>query len=174
MHWIGVSGSQTQAAVVERDVRKIIGSLLELIEDVGIVSGGALGVDFWAVDEALKINPKGDRVKVILPASLLAYSSHLHLRIEPGDIEASKHLETLILQLIRLQSLRNGSLIENSSCQEIDLSTYQALDWAVVELSNSLIVFQVNNSYGTQDTIDKARIKGIPIKHFSYDLSRGC
>ena len=39
-----------------------------------IVTGGALGTDYWPTEVALSIDP--DRLKVILPTSLETYAAH--------------------------------------------------------------------------------------------------
>lgn len=57
MKWIAISGSWRNAnSQVEKDVRETVKQIT--VKGNGIVTGGALGVDYWALDEALKIDKK--------------------------------------------------------------------------------------------------------------------
>ena len=47
---------------------------------------------------------------------------------------------------------------------------YFARNSLIVELADELMAFQVNKSAGTQDTIDKARLKGIPVSVREYTV----
>lgn len=63
MKWVAISGSwrKTDKKVendVRREVRKIITS------GNGIVTGGALEVDFFATDEVLKLNSSLDKLNL--------------------------------------------------------------------------------------------------------------
>jgi len=40
----------------------------------------------------------------------------------------------------------------------------------IIDIADELIAFHVNDSEGTQDTIIKARNKGIAVKVFSYKV----
>ena len=78
----------------------------------GIVSGGALGIDFIALDEALKSDPKAERVKIFLPTTLEKYSEHYRKHARLGTI-TSWQAENLIKQLTRLKQINQKALIEN-------------------------------------------------------------
>jgi hypothetical protein len=74
MTWVGVSGSWRYAPPGLSDAvhRKVAAALQA---GKSIVTGGALGVDFWATETALDIDPA--RLKVILPTSLATYARSL-------------------------------------------------------------------------------------------------
>ena len=59
------SGEKRNSSV-EADVRRTVRQAIERGD--GIVTGGALNVDYFATDEALKLDPKVARIKVFLPA----------------------------------------------------------------------------------------------------------
>ena len=40
----------------------------------------------------------------------------------------------------------------------------------IIENADELIAFHINESEGTQDTINKAKKKGIPVKVFTYSI----
>jgi anti-anti-sigma factor len=52
--------------------------------------------------------------------------------------------------------------------QVVNVTTYYLRNQDVVDMADELLVFQVNASSGTQDTVDKARMKGIPVVVFTY------
>ncbi len=52
-------------------MRKAVREILERKD--GIVTGGATGVDYFAMDEAMKIDPLASSLKVIIPANLESY-----------------------------------------------------------------------------------------------------
>jgi hypothetical protein len=166
MKWVGISGSWRAASQklkedVEQEVTRILNSRH------GIVTGGALGVDYLATDIALKRFPDGSRIKVFLPTSLESYARHYRKRANEGVI-TTVQAEKLIKQLETLQKLH--ALTENPAVSIVNTDSYYRRNSAVVEASDTLVAFQVNNSAGTQDTIDKAKNKGIPTHVFRYSV----
>lgn len=133
----------------------------------GIVSGGALGVDFIATDEALKApNPA---LRIILPTSLSVYRAHFMQRASEGVITEDA-ASGLIAQLDSVAALGNGSLIEmaGTACTE---ETYYARNDAVIAASDRLLAYHVNGSAGVQNAIDTARAAGKTVAVRSYTLA---
>ena len=111
MKWIGISGSWRKTNnEIEEKLRAIVRETFEAGN--GIVSGGALGVDYIATDEALKRNPNADRIKIFLPTTLEKYSEHYRKHAKLGTI-TNEQAEKLIAQLEKLKQANPGSLIEN-------------------------------------------------------------
>ena len=165
--WIGISGSwRYTSPEIENDVRNEIKRIIS--EGNGIVTGGALNVDYQATDEVLKLNSP-DKLKVFLPTSLDIYAKHYRKRAEEGVV-TDKQAEDLITQLTKVKKLNPEGLIENPVNTVVDQKTYYERNSEVIKASNELIAFHVNSSAGTQDTIDKARQNGIPVKIFSYKI----
>jgi hypothetical protein len=130
------------------------------------VTGGALGVDYWATETALGIDPL--RLKVILPTSLATYAAHYRARAAQRVISVEQ-ADDLIRQLETVAQV--GGLIEHPERpQVVDVTTYYLRNQDVVDVADELLAFQVNASGGTQDTVDKARLKGIPVLVFSYQV----
>ena len=75
--------------------------------------------------------------------------------------------ESLILQLEKVRAM--GCLVEGTA-QIIDKEAYFNRITQIIDIADELIAFQVNDSEGTQDTIIKARNKGIAVKVFSYEV----
>lgn len=165
--WIGISGSwRTTASEIERDVRETVRDIV--LGGNGIVSGGALNVDYQATDEVLKLN-RPQQVKVFLPTTLDIYSAHYRKRAREKVI-TEQQAEDLISQLTTLKNLNPQGLIENPTNTDVNEKTYFERDSEIVNASDELVAFQVNNSPGAQDTIDKAKAKGIPVKVHSYGV----
>jgi predicted Rossmann fold nucleotide-binding protein DprA/Smf involved in DNA uptake len=166
--WVGISGSWRKTnEQVELDVRETVRNILA--DGNGIVTGGALNVDYFATDEAIQLNPNATHIQVFLPTSLDAYSSHYRKRAKEGVI-TEKQAEDLISQQVTLKKANPTALIENEENQEVNQTKYFQRNLANINASDKLIAFQVNNREGVQDTVEKAEEKGIPIKLFSYTI----
>lgn len=166
MVWVGVTGSWRKSSPkLTQDVEREINTVLA--EGKGIVTGGALGVDYQATQLSLAYAPTGSRLRVFLPTSLDIYASHYRRRAEEGVI-SSEQAESLIEQLTLVDSL--GSLVVNLAETEVNERTYYLRNTEVLMASDELLAFQVNGSEGTQDTIDKARERNISVKLFSYAI----
>lgn len=177
MKWVGISGSWRKTnKEIERKIRDIVREII--MRGDGIVSGGALGVDFIALDEALKHDLKAERVKIFLPTRFEVYTAHYRKHALLGKI-TSEQAENLISQLAGLKKINPEALIENLNnnfTEETKRVMYYKRNSLVVDASNELIAFRVkteqSESMGTMDTIEKAQKKGIPVKLFSYDLTK--
>lgn len=164
MNWVGVTGSWRKTSPgLHYDLRHEI--QLRLEEGKGIVTGGALGVDYAATSVALNYAPDGSRLKVILPTTLEIYAAHYRRRAQEGVI-TEQQAERLVQQLETVQRL--GALVVNPEETEVNERTYYLRNTEVVNASDEMIAFQVNDSKGTQDAIDKARERGIPVAVFKY------
>ena len=175
MKWIGISGSW------RRTNREIEDKLRGMVKDIilhgdGIVSGGALGVDFIALSEALKNDLRAEKIKIFLPTTLEKYAEHFRKHAQLGTI-TSDQAENLINQLTKLKQINPKALIEDPDTnftEENKESRYYERNSAVVEASDELIAFQVkteqSEGLGTADTVKKAEIKGIPVKLFKFNL----
>lgn len=177
MKWIGISGSWRKTNdEIEEKIRAVVREIFEARN--GMVSGGALGVDYTATDEALKLSPKADRMKIFLPTTLEKYSEHYRKHAKLGTI-TEKQAEDLIAQLENIKSANSEALIENPDTnftEETKKKMYYERNSRAVEVSDELVAFRVKTSesegLGTADTIAKAKKKGIPVELFEYDLSR--
>ena len=167
MTWVGVSGSWRYALPGLREaVHKEVAAALAAGKS--IVTGGALGTDYWATEVALSIDPA--RLKVILPTSLVTYAAHYRRRAAEGVISAQQ-AESLIRQLEAV--VQAGGLVEHPERpQVVNVTTYYLRNQDVVDAADELLAFQVNASAGTQDTVDKARMKGIPVVVFTFEAAR--
>lgn len=168
MKWIGISGTwQLTSHQVEEDVRRGVKKILS--DGNGIITGGALGVDSFAMDEVIKNNAHKDRIKICLPVTFALYKAHYRKRALEGVIthdQAEKLIESL--EIIYLSN--KEAMIEDTRFTVCDKESYYARNGTIVDLSDELYAFQVNGSGGTGDTIEKAESQGKEIRIFTYNL----
>jgi len=175
--WVAISGGWRKTnEEIEKKVRETVRKIMERGE--GIVSGGALGVDFIAQDEALKHDPKAKRIKIFLPTTLEKYAEHLRRKAKEGIVE-SERVEALLDQLKKIKKINKEALIENPDTNftdETKKKMYYQRNTKIVEAADELIAFRIktkeSQGLGTLDTINKAKKKKIPVKVFNFDLSK--
>jgi hypothetical protein len=176
MRWIGISGSwRAPAHLSEKQVRQAVHSLMERGD--GLVSGGAVGVDSIALDEALKYDPRAERIKIYLVSTLEAFTVHVRKRATQGII-THPQAEELIAQIVDLKRRNPGALSEKFGVSIIDKVSYYARNSEIVNAADELLVFRVitdaSVGAGTSDMVGKAKRKGIPVEVIEKDLrSRG-
>jgi predicted AlkP superfamily phosphohydrolase/phosphomutase len=169
MKWVAISGSwRATTKKTERDVRDNVRKIIA--SGNSIVSGGALNVDYFATDEALKLDPTCKRIKIFLPATLTRYARHYRKRAREGVI-TKQQAEELITQLTKIKKTNPRALIENKKNTIIDTEAYYERNSAEIDAADELIAFLADISRGgTQDTIAKAKKRGIPFKVYRYRI----
>ena len=159
--WFGIAGTWMKTnEEIESNVRESVREIYR--HGGGIVSGGALSVDSFATDEALLLDPTAEHIKIFLPVTLERYAAHYRKRAEEGVITQDQ-AEALIQQLEEVKRRNPSAIMENTLNTSVDPTTYFERNSKVIEASDALLGFQVNESKGTQDTIDKARAQGKPV-----------
>ncbi len=167
MKWIAIAGAWRKTNLeVDKDIRVALKNIF--IDGNGIVSGGALGVDSIALDEALKHNPDASKIKIYIPSTLDVYRTHYLNRANEGVI-TFEQATRLINQLEDLKNRNPNSLIEGKDII-LNKEAYFARITTIIDNSDELIAFHINQTEGTQDTITKAQDKGIPVKVFTYTI----
>jgi hypothetical protein len=165
--WIGISGSwRVTNPEIENNVRTEVKKIISAGN--GIVTGGALNVDYQATDEVRKLSAL-DQLKIFLPVSLDLFAAHYRCRAIEGVV-TPEQANDVIEQLTSIKKQSPNSIIENLTETIVDKDSYYRRNSEVVNASDELLAFQVNQSQGTQDTIDKAKAKGIPVTIFSYQI----
>lgn len=165
---IGISGSGVGITDdIERNIREKVHEIVSR-GDV-IVTGGVLGTDFIATDEALKIDPTGGSVIVWLPAPLYVYLDHFRNREDVINIE--EKAQRLTNQLEGLFTVNPDAIkVEGNITlpENIDGDAYRARNLRIIGNIDKLCAFQVNESKGTQYAIDQARDRNIPVTVNKY------
>lgn len=164
--WVAISGSWRKTnKKIEDDVRKTVRKVLSSRK--GIIVGGALSVDYFATDEAIKNDPSCRSLKIYLPTTLAIYVKHNRKRAREG-LFTNKQAEDLIKQLNHVKIKNTSSIIENKQNKTVSPEEYYERNSEIVNASDELIAFHVNNSAGVQNTIDKAKSAGMVVKVYSY------
>ena len=170
MKWIIFTGTwRLTNKEVENDVREAARRVFE--NGDGLVTGGATGVDYFAMDEFLKLDPTCTHMRIFIPARLSHFISDYHKNwkqhpIDATDIDDLAHMLTIIKE-------RNPSALFEVRKEEGDITQaeYDIRHNEEVTFSDEVHAFQVNNSAGTSDTINKARAAGLPITlHKTYTI----
>lgn len=171
MKWIIFTGTwRLVNKEIENDVRQTVRRVFERGD--GIVTGGATGVDYFAMDEFVKLNPECTRIRIFIPARLEHFIADYrknwkHSPIEDADIDNLEYLLKLIKE-------RNPSAVfeVRKDNGDITQTEYDLRHNEEVTFSDEVCAFQVNDSTGTSDTVRKAREAGLPIElHNTYKIA---
>lgn len=165
MKWIAIAGSWRFSTPklrleLENEVKSILNA------GNGIITGGALGVDYLATQQVIKLNPKLDRLKVFLPSPLGIYLDHYKNRAQEGVISQNQ-AKTLEIQLKMINRVNPEYLVYGKH-RPVNKRTYYLRNKLIIEVADQLIAFQVNKSLGTQQAINYAKKLNKPIKVFKY------
>ncbi len=166
--WVGISGSLgVRLPDVDRDVTREVERLVK--RGTGIVTGGAPGVDMLAMDAALRIDPTGSHLKVVLPCAFpmfLRYVNALALH------DIISHEDATHLSKLLATARSRGCCIEHPEFPKITQEAFSFRNAEVVRLSGKLLAFHVDNSGGTMNTIRHALRAGKDVYRFTYESGR--
>lgn len=168
MKWVVITGTwKTSNKTVEEDVRQAVREVLNK-PGYGILTGGAPGVDYFCKDEVLRLN-KLQYLRIIIPRKLEPYIQHYYDTLESRGLETSvcHDLEMLLLKI----SLLSPTSILEMPHEILTQNEFNERNTEEIKYGDEVYAFQVNNSTGTQDTIDKAIKRGLKITlHKKYTL----
>lgn len=163
--WMGITGSWRSTNIaINRAVRQTVREAIAA--NKGIVTGGALRVDYFATDEALRRDRTGTHLKVIIPTSLDIYCNHYHTAAEEGKC-TRRQARQLEKQLHRVKKL--GRLVE-MKYTAVNQETYYYRNTEVINSSTELVAFHVNGTAGVQHAIDEAQKRGLQVTIHRYTL----
>ncbi len=170
MKWILCTGTwRLTNKEIEKDVRNAARTIYE--NGDGLVTGGATGVDYFATDEFIKLNPDCTRIRIFIPARLPHFISDYrknwkHAPVDDIDIDNLEHL----LKLIKERNPASVYEVRKDS-GDITQAEYDLRHNEEVTFSDEVYAFHVNHSTGTSDTINKAQYAGLPIAiHKKYTI----
>jgi len=168
MKWVLFTGTwRLTNAEVERDVRSAVRDVIGRGD--GVLTGGAPGVDYFAMDETLKLNPNGSHLRVIIPAQLKNYIDVHYAGCCTPPI-TKDDIANLASLLSKLKEVNPTSLLE-MPYDIITQAHYHLRNDQEVMYSNEVYVFQVNGSAGAQYTVDKSVEANLPITlHKKYKI----
>lgn len=170
MKWYAISGSwrTTNEKLVE-DITRIVKELV--LRGDGIVTGGALGVDYIATQIVLEFGDPKKQLRLYLPIKLESFCKHYFKRAKEGVI-TEKQAEMVSLQLKKIEKIAPNSIFDEWGFKEANIESYYARNTKIVENCDELYAFQVNEGKGTQDAIDKAKRIGKPVHTKKYTIEK--
>ncbi len=170
MKWILFTGTwKLTNKEVAVDVRKAARDVIARGDGVITGGGGGNRSRLLCYGEFLKLNPIATHLRVIIPARLESYihdyyTNWCHDPITKEDINSFASI------LIKLKQVNPTALLE-MPCKTITQDHYNLRHYQEVMYSDEVHAFQVNNSTGTQDTINKAAEVGVPTTlHKKYSI----
>lgn len=172
MRWVIFTGSwRLWNKEVEQDVREAARKVFERGD--GLVTGGATGVDYFAMDEFVKLNPDCTRIRIFIPARLDHFIADYRKNWKPETItDADIDNIEYILKIIKQRNPSSMFEVRKDS-GDITQDQYDLRHIEEVTFSDEVYAFHVNKSYGTGDTIKKAEAAGLPVTLYkSYTIEQ--
>ncbi len=169
MKWYAISGSwRTTNKRVKKDVIRVVKKIVK--KNDGILTGGALGVDYTATQTVLKYGNPEKQLKIYLPIKLKKFCKHYFKRAGEGVI-TQEHAEKIVKQLRKLKKIIPENIHDEWGYKKADKESYYARNTKIVEDCDELYAFQANNSKGTQDAVNKASKAGKTVHLRKYNIT---
>lgn len=174
--WLGITGSwRTIDQVVVDDVAELVTETVD--RGYGIVTGGALGVDYVATEVVRGIGNPSTDLRIVLPIDAVDYMTHYGHTADAGP-ESKIHTSQgsrLGRQLYELSidhpdsiyavDIFDGERFMEPDEQDFRIHAYYFRNGLIAHGADGLGVFQVNGSKGVADTVMKAQLACKPIRY---------
>ena len=170
MKWIIFTGTwRLTNDEVENDVRSAVREVISRGD--GVVTGGATGVDYFCMDEYLRLDPSCKNIRIFIPARLNHFIEDYKKNWCQAPIKV-QDIDNLYNVLIKIKIANPAAFYEmRKDSGDITQDDYDLRHNEEVAFSDEVYAFQVNNSTGTQDTIDKSVNAGLKISlHKKYTI----
>lgn len=168
MRWYAISGSWRKANdEVKEDVEKLVKKII--LRGEGIITGGALGVDYIATQVVLDIGVAADKLRLFLPVRLKEFCRHYFKSASEGVITIHQ-AEIITAQLNAVAKISQACIYDDWGFTEVNEKSYYARNTKIVEACDVLYAFQVNGSKGVADAVAKAKQLGKEIHVKRYDV----
>ena len=170
-YWVGITGSwRTINQEVVDDITEIVRYIIN--NNLGILTGGALGVDYIATEVVLREGNPEEQLRIALPINKFSYMRHF----KNGAIKSviNPFQRNAILEQITHISNRfpnivfDGSYFDSEEFLKPESSGYREACYSfrnnlVAHGCDGLIPFLVNNSDGVKDTVQKVKYMQKPV-----------
>lgn len=169
MKWVLFTGTwRLTNATMEQDVRSDARRML--LHGNGIVTCGTTGANYFAATEALRFDPTGGHLKIFIPSNLTNYLRVYREKWKLSPI-TTKDIDKLEDCLLQLKKANPEHLIELPFDGDIEREHYNFCHKKEMSFACEVHAFHVNNSDGTQLTLDEAERSGVPIRsHRKYAI----
>jgi hypothetical protein len=166
--WYGISGSwRLKSEELYLDLAETVDKIIA--SGGGIVSGGALGVDYLATERMMTTKDWQKHLKIIIPTPLDVYEKHFLKRAGEGVITHEQANDLLA----SLKKVKAGGCLVEMNHTALNDETYFDRNTEVVKACDELLAFQINDSRGVQDTVDKAAELGKKVLLKKYYVEDG-
>ncbi len=166
MKWYAISGSwRITNDEVKRDVERTVEKII--LAGDGIITGGALCVDYFATNAVLRKGDPRRQLKLYLPIKLENFCKYFFKRAERGVI-TREQAEMVTSQWREVARICKDCISDDWGYNEANIESYYERNIKIVEDCDILYAFQINDSKGTQDAIDKAKELGKEIHVKKY------
>jgi hypothetical protein len=115
-------------------------------------------------------NPK-KQLKVVLPIKLNKFIEHFKKRVKEKVI-IRKQFKEITSQWLEIKKASPESILDETNFQEANEESYFARNQTIINLCNELYAFQVNESKGVQDAINKAKAQGKIVHLKKYEIKQ--
>lgn len=168
--WYAISGSWR---IINNGIKKDLEDIVKEIIFKGdsIITGGALGVDYIATQVVLDYGNVKKQLKIYLPIKLDDFCIHFFKRVDEGII-TKEQAEMITIQLNEVKRISPKSIFDDTGYNKANVESYYARNTSIIRNCDELYAFQVNESKGTQDAINKARKLGkkVMVKKYTIKL----
>ena len=169
MKWYGISGSWRRSNnELRENVEEVVTGILQ--SGGGIITGGALGVDYIATQTVLNNseNP-GGCLKIYLPVQFERYLIHIYQRTLEKVVKPDQ-ADNLVSQLILVRRSYPKCIFDNWNFKEVNPESYYARNSQIIKDCDELYAFHINKTKGVQDAINKAKKLNKPVHIREYSL----
>ncbi len=169
MEWSVISGGwRRENAELKADVERTVEEILN--RGNGIITGGALGVDYIATQAIRKSGVNlSERLRIYIPVSFFAYTQHLYKRSQERVI-TEEQADMLVGQLTFIRGTHPLCLQESTGYFDVNPESYYARNAREILDGDELYAFHINETLGTQNIIDKAISLGKPVHVKKYTI----
>ena len=169
MKWYAISGSWRKANdEVKKDVESLVKKII--LRGDGIITGGALGVDYIATQVVLDMDAAAEQLRLFLPIRLEEFCNHYFKRAGEGVI-SQEQAEMVTAQLNAVAKISTASIYDDWGFIEVNEESYYARNTKIIEACDVLYAFQVNGSKGVEDAVVKAKQVGREIHLKKYHVN---
>lgn len=177
-YWVGISGSwrNINEGVVE-DTSEVVRYIIN--KNMGILTGGALGVDYIATEAVLKYGEPEKHLRIVLPIDRNVYMTYLtNVTLDGKKIDRTQ-ADFLTNQLREIDSLYSGIIFDRSPVDEGRFMMADDEDRKkIYHFRNSFIgygcdglaAFWVNQTKGVEDAIKKVKFMKKPVFVRKYEI----
>jgi len=146
-----------------------------ILKDGDVInSGGALGIDQYVLNQVLEFGDVESQVNIFLPVERWSYLEYMFGRSDMGgdSVITQNQAYEISEQLQEVMKLAPHAIHDKTKYRAVHPKSYAARNTALIESSDALYAFHVDDTEGVKDAIRKAKEIGIPISVNRYEVAK--